>query len=518
MTSTDPAGIPDMTEGGAFVDAETLAVERANMQLAVERAEESLRDLQREDRGWSLIGAGNTDAPAHATLLGNADLVRGFADSHPMFVRAKTVRAAYVFGEGVTITGYVDGVDKATTLVDDVVREFVEDVGNAAAWFGHTAAIEREHDLFSDGNLFAGHWVNPRTGDVKVRVIPFNEITEIRTAPGDYATPHLYLRQWAEGTRQFKAWLPDLDYDPVAKPIRVDGVPVLWPGRTYPGLGNGCAVLRVRVNPVGRSAVWGVGDGWSALTWVRRYSAFLQDTQALYEALTKIARFVSSKGNPAATARAAAQATLGPAGGTMYGDAGSSISTPSFNGVDPSLGRPYAAMVAAGVGLPVTVLTADPGQEGARAVAETLDRPMRLAFQARQRVWADAYRASIMFKLRMCVEAPNHPLKGTVRQVGDRKIVDWPQGQEPVIDVIFPDIQDDNLEAAIEAVSKAAGTNTLHPLTIARLLLTVLEVEDVEGELARITGEDGEWVDPQMSTAMAAGMDAARRARQGDDL
>ena len=104
MTSTDPAGIPDMTEGGVFVDAETLAVERANMQLAVERAEESLRDLQREDRGWALIGAGTTDAPAHATLLGNADLVRGFADSHPMFVRAKTVRAAYVFGEGVTIT------------------------------------------------------------------------------------------------------------------------------------------------------------------------------------------------------------------------------------------------------------------------------------------------------------------------------------------------------------------------------------------------------------------------------
>ena len=143
---------------------------------------------------------------------------------------------------------------------------------------------------------------------------------------------------------------------------------------------------------------------------------------------------------------------------------------------------------------------------------------MRLAFQARQRVWADAYRASIMFKLRMCIEAPNHPLKGTVRQVGDRKVIDWPEGLEPVIDVVFPDIQDDNLETAIEAVSKAAGTGTLHPLTIARLLLTVLEVEDVEGELERITGEDGEWVDPQVSTAMAAGLDAARRARQGDDL
>lgn len=143
---------------------------------------------------------------------------------------------------------------------------------------------------------------------------------------------------------------------------------------------------------------------------------------------------------------------------------------------------------------------------------------MRLAFQARQRVWADAYRASIAFKLRMCVDAPSHPLKGTIRQVGDRKVIDWPEGLEPVIDVVFPDIQDDNLETAIEAVSKAAGTGTLHPLTIARLLLTVLEVEDVEGELARITGEDGEWLDPHLSTAMAAGLDAARRARQGDDL
>ena len=103
-----------------------------------------------------------------------------------------------------TITGYVDGVDKATTLVDDVVREFVEDVGNTGAWFGHTAAIEREHDLFCDGNLFAGHWVNPRTGDVKVRVIPFNEITQVRTAPGDYATPHLSLIHISEPTRRLR--------------------------------------------------------------------------------------------------------------------------------------------------------------------------------------------------------------------------------------------------------------------------------------------------------------------------
>ena len=516
MTSTDPAGVPDMGQAPVFVDAQTLATERANMELALERVQESLRDLQREDRGWAALGAAYEDSPQHSTLVSNADLLRAFALSHPMFVRAKTVRAAYTFGEGVTIGAHIDAEDTPTD-VEDVVAGFVGDAGNAAAWFGNTAAIENDAHLFCDGNVFAGHWVNPRTGDVKVRVIPFNEIVEVRTAPGDYATPHLYLRQWTAGTAQHKAWYPDVDYDPVAKPIRVDGVPVLWPGRTYPGLGNGAAIVRVRVNPVGRTGVWGVGDGWPALAWARRYSAFLQDTAALYESLTKIARVVAGGPDKTATLRAAAAAADGPAGGTMYGDQ-VQVSTPSFAGVDPKLGRPYAAMVAAGVGLPVTVLTADPGQEGARAVAETLDRPMRLAFQARQRVWADAWRASIMFKLRVAVDAPGHPLKGTIRPVGDRKIIDWPAGQEPVIDIVFPDIQDDNMQALVDAAVAADGTGKLHPSTIARLLLQALEVEDVEGELDKVTGPDGEWVNPTLTAEIAAGLDAARRAKQGEDL
>lgn len=517
MTSTDPAGVPDMGQAPVFVDAQTLATERANMELALERVQESLRDLQREDRGWTALGATYEDAPQHSTLVSNADLLRAFAVSHPQFVRAKTVRAAYVFGEGVTIDAHCEN-EAASKVLAETVADFVSDAGNAAAWFGHTAAIENDGHLFSDGNLFAGHWVNPRTGDVRVRLIPFNEIVEVRTAPGDYATPQLYLRQWTTGTTQHKAWYPDVDYDPVAKPIRVDGVPVLWPGRTYPGLGNGAGIVRVRVNPVGRTGVWGVGDGWPALAWARRYSAFLQDTAALYESLTKIARVVAGGPNAAATQRAALQATTGPAGGTMFGDQQLQVSTPSFAGVDPNLGRPYAAMVAAGVGLPVTVLTADPGPDGARAVAETLDRPMRLAFQARQRVWADAWRASILFKLRAAVEAPGHPLKGTVRQVGDRKIIDWPAGQEPTLDIRFPDIQDDNMQALVDAAVAADGTGKLHPSTTARLLLQALEVEDIEGELDKVTGPDGEWVNPTLTADIAAGLDAARRAAQGEDL
>ena len=45
-----------------------------------------------------------------------------------------------------------------------------------------------------------------------------------------------------------------------------------------------------------------------------------------------------------------------------------------------------------------------------------------------------------------------------------------------------------------------------------------LEVEDVEGELDKVTGPDGEWVNPTLTADIAAGLDAARRAKQGEDL
>lgn len=498
---------------------------------ATARAESLLHELEqveeaatrsvtfREDRGWKLIGDLDADAPSHEELVKRGNEVRAFSTMHPLIVRARQTRAAFVFGEGVTITCRND--DDAAPGHDDVadiVDSFVQDRGNAAVFFGHSGARDREHDLFDDGNVFLGHWVNARTGDVKVRPIPFTEITDVHTADGDFATPQFYRRTWAAQGRWFTALYPDLDYDPATKPREIDGVPVLWPGTKHPTHGNGAAIQHVRVNVAGRTGMFGVGDGWPALPWARRHADFLADTSHLYASLAKIAHVVSGQSR-AQTSRTAAQAAAGGAGGTIYGDQSTRVSTPSFTGIDPKLGRPYAAQVAAAVGLPVTILTADPGQEGARAVAETLDRPMRLEFLDRQRIWSDAFTASILFKLRMCAEAPGHPLRARVDQVGDRKVLNWGDGRPgPIIDVVFPDITEDNQQQTVDAIVKAAATGTVPNETTLRLLLQALEVEDVEDVMDRATDDEGAWVDPNQAAADRAGLAAMRAARDGGDL
>lgn len=487
-----------------------------DLELRAERAEEAVRRFG-EDKGWVSLTDTYTDTPNHETLRNQADKVRALSTAHPLMVRAKAGRASYVFGEGVDYQVTREGDDQ----IVETVRGFVDDTGNQQAWFGHTAALAREGDMFDDGNVFAGHWVDRRTGDVKVRPIPFTEVVEIRTAPGDYTTTHYYLRRWTvrndNGTTQtFEAWYPDVDFDPVAKPRVIDNKPVLWPGTTHPTMGNGCAIVHVRANIAGRTGVFGVGDGYPALDWARRHSDFLSDTAHLYTSLAKIAHVFSGSQNRAQMSRSVAQAMAGGPGGALYGDQ-LNVSTPSFSGIDPKLGRPYAAMVAAAVSLPVTILTFDPGQEGARAVAETLDRPMRLAFQARQRLWADAYRASIMFKLRQAAQAPGNPFRCKVEQVGDRKILDFGD-TPPVIDVVFPDIEEDNVTVMVDALTKADATGKMPPAATMAALLKILEIPGADQWVEKYTDDDGEWIDPAQSSLDAAGLAAMKAARDGDDL
>lgn len=493
------------------------------LELNLAQAMEHIADLQRENQGWQLIGAEGTDGANRETLLRNADLVRAFSGMNPLMVRAKAVRQAYVWGGGVEITTRsAEEEDYTGQDVAEVVSMFLDDSGNQAAVFGPQARAHLEGDNFDDGNVFIGHWVNPLTGGTKVRPIPFNEITEIMTAPGDHSTPWYYLRTWTEQlpgevqARTKKAWYPDLDFDPVTKPSTISGYPVLWPGEFIAGYGGGAAVYHVKVNPTGRLRKWGVGDGFAAMPWAKAYKGFLEDTNYLYKALAKIAHVISGTKDKAQLARAAANAANGPAGGNMYGN-DVQVSNPSFNGIDTNQGRPYAAQVAAAVGLPVTVLTADPGQTGARAVAETLDKPTRLLFEARQEVWAEFIRSSVGYKIKRAVMAPRGPLKGWVEQVRDRTEVRFRDDTDPTVQVDFPSIEDDNLTTLVEAIATADATGKLPPLEVLRLLLTAFQVEDAEDILKRFTDDQGNWVDPNRGTQDAAAQAAIAAYRRGGD-
>jgi hypothetical protein len=52
--------------------------------------------------------------------------------------------------------------------------------------------------------------------------------------------------------------------------------------------------------------------------------------------------------------------------------------------IDSGSGKPLAGMVAAALDVPITMLLADPGVTGARATAETLDKPLELTTGSRR--------------------------------------------------------------------------------------------------------------------------------------
>ena len=486
----------------------------ASIEHELEVAKEKLADLQREDRGWESLTHRYAADISREGLGRNADLVRVMSIMNPLLKRGKTIRAGYVFGQGVEVTAreVEDGQD-----VDAVAQAFLTDEGNAAAVFGAQARTATEHDLFDDGNVFIAHFTNPLDGRVQVRPIPFDEVVEIVTAPGDRFTPWYYKRVWSETTptetfgtgltRQRTAYYPDLHFQPLTKPKALGGHEVMWDAPVY----------HLKVNPVGRDRIWGVGDGFAATPRARAYKEFLEDWSLLMKALSRIAWLVKDKTSKAQGLRAAVQSAAGgQAGGFAY-TGNAELEAPSKSGatIDAESGRPIAAMTAAALGVTVTILLADPGQTGARAVAETLDQPMRLEMGHRQDVHAEFYKASAGYAIEQAVIAPRGPLKGRVERDGDRLLVRLDDDQPPTIEVSFPDLEEFDMKTLMESIEIADGQDVLPPLVRLRLVAQALKLRDLADLIDQVTDDDGEFVPPSTTVGDTAGTAAADALRAG---
>lgn len=490
----------------------------ATLEYRLERANESLAELRREDIGWDSLTARTGSFFTREVLTRNADLVRITSVMNPLMKRAKQIRSSYVFGQGVQVTarGTKEGQD-----VQSLVQGFLNDEGNRDAVFGAQARQGIEHDLFDDGNVFVAHFVDPLDGRVMVRPFAFDEIVEVITDPNDKFTPWYYKRVWTEVTptstfgslsRERTAYYPALKYQPLTK-LKTYGAeqgaghPVMWPG-TY----GGAAVYHIKVNPVGRDRIWGVGDGYAALPWSRAYKEFLEDWALLMKALSRIAGVIKDKNSKAQGMRAAANQIQAGPGGQMIATGTGEVEFPSKSGatLDSESGRPLAAMVAAALGVPVTILLADPGVTGARATAETLDLPTRLEMMGRQEVHAEFYRASCGFAVEQAVMAPRGTLKGTVRRDGDRLIAELAGDQDATIEVVYPDLEEMDIKTLMEAIVLADGTGKVPPLEILKLILHALRIRDIDEILESMKDEHGNFKDPA-ATAGQAAVDAFNR-------
>lgn len=490
----------------APVDDGTLAT----VEYRAERLQESMAAMQlaMEDMGWEKLTGQFTQEFTRDGLKRAAELSRMMAIANPLIKRGLSIRAAYVHGQGVGITARADGAEGAQD-VNAVVQEFLDDDTNRAALTGHQAKLRLETAMGTDGNVFVALFTNPLTGKVQARTLPFDEITDKVSLPGDRMVTRYYRRDWIENNLQHTAYYPDIRWRPNTREKWFtdgqDRYEIKWDSPVYHLHDNGLDGWK-----------YGIGDAYAALPWARAYKEFLEDWVLLVKALSRIAFTASKKKTPASQQqRAALNLAQVPAGSTAYMSEGQTLEAVPKTGatIDSESGRPVATMVAAALGMPVTTLMADPGQTGARAVAETLNQPTMLEFKGRQELWTEAFRAILGYVIDQAVIAPRGPLKGTINREQNTLTVQLAGDTDRTLDISWPDINELPVETIMKAVVEADSTGKMPPLVTLRLMLRALGVRDVDEILDEVTDDDGNWTDPEAN----AGDQAVQDFRRGEN-
>lgn len=493
---------------------EQLAQERATVDYLIE----SIADLERDlhEPGWVRAIALAQEEFSPEGLRQMRAACRLYALKNPLIKRGLSLRAAYVWGRGVEITARAQGRLPGEQDVQAVISAMLNDPANQRAVTGSQAreALER-FGLGTDGEVFIAAIARPLTGDVQLRTISPDEITDIITDPGDAETPWFYRKETVQsivdmdtGIRRpvrTVVWYPAIHYRPATRRATIGGDRVDWSTR----------ILHVTAN---RPPRWlrGIPDAYAAIDWARAYNEFLTDWARLMKSLSRFAwrtTIPSAKAGAATRAAIAAAPSRSPATGEPLHAGATAILPPnamleaipkSGATLDADSGRPIAAMVAAALGVPVTMLLGDPGVTGARATAETLDQPTELETGLRRQLWEWAYRQLIEFAILEAVRAPQGKLKGKIiRDPFTGKewaVLDGPNGGETsqVVDFVWPDLDDTDVAATVKAIVEASGTGTIPPEHVLRLLLSALGVTDVDGILEKmIDPETGKFIWPE---------------------
>ncbi len=516
----DPTADIDVTR----LQEELRAEQEMNLLL-----QESVADLELalEDDGWRKLTAAVADEFTPAGRRRIAGMCRAMVLAHPLIKRGVNVRVGYIWGQGVEVQAVLEGTGADDTVeaeVNSLLDDFWAD--NESSLTSSYAQEELERALATDGQVYLAAFTSPLTGRVQIRSTPADEIVDVITNPEDRDEPWFYLREYVvdvlesgyergstrRRTERRRVAYPALGWRPATRPKSINGIPVQWDA----------PMLHV---PVNRLDGWryGVPDVYAAVAWARMYRDFLVDWAGLTKSLSKFAwRAVAPNKRSAATTRAAlaSAASNVPAAGTDQRSAAGQAAVGTHNleaipksgaQIDAESGKPLAGMIAAAIGVPVTILLADPGTTGARAVAETLDKPTVLEMGMRRLLWQTKLEQLLTHVITAAVEAPRGRLRGTTL-IDDwgRKRTALAGGRFPTLDWTWPPLAELSPEVLINAIATADDTEKMPPQTTARLLLQALGVKDVDQILDDMTDDQGRWISPS-TTAADAAVDAFNR-------
>ena len=470
---------------------------------------ESLAELElaRDSIGWMKLGSFDGREFDRQFLRQIYDQALTSYIKNPLTNHGVKVQGNYVFGQGVTIKGESDEVDKLWQL-------FWNHPSNRLGFTSYQALFLKEVDLQLEGNLFLPLFTAPTTGAVQIRSIISNEIQDIVTNPQDSQETWYYHRVWNEEvvpmvarfggpTTQMNEYYPAWNYRPINKPVTLNGKKVNWNAPIYHVKVGGTSHMR-----------FGVTEIYSSLDWARAYKEAMEDYATVRKAHAKWAWQLTVKGGKegVAAAKAKIATTIGestsetnppPVAGSVAVSAENMarLETMKTAGAQapPDEARMLAVMAAAGQNLPYSIFMGDADKSNL-ATAKSLDRPTELGMSMRQMMWTNIFQNLNTYIQWASLRAPNGALKGKL--VADEWGTEWldvgKKDGEPIptgIVVEWPPILEHDVSESVKAIVSAAtldgkpDAGILDRKTLIRKLATTLGIENVETMIDEVLNE-----------------------------
>ena len=419
--------VETLREGAA--DVFGWSEERETLQEANADAQMLARAV--EDMDWVSLMGGATSTyfdPTREDREKQSKRAYNYYFLDPIIRRTVDLIGLYTFSEGVPMPRYRErGEDRRSEdRGNDAIKRFWKDPENQKSLFSNQAQLEKDRELFLQGNVFLllGEAEGPgvgglaelsRMGDarpsLKIADLPEREMKEIITHPDNRKIPLYYKRVYQPLTFDFEQgqWVPGAqttiyyrDWRFVAPEGFGPAPALIAPGRVYHLSCNKTSDMR-----------FGMTELQSVLKWAQGLNTYMTNRMALVQALARIAMRAKTKGGQKAVNQVASQMLrIQELAGTVEGsqrlertaaDSARTRATVEGGALDlqPSVSdsnsgnavndiQTMKGQIAAGTGLPVHHL-GDVGSANL-ATATSMDGPLLKLITARQEMWEQVYR------------------------------------------------------------------------------------------------------------------------------
>lgn len=365
-----------------------LSEERFQHAQEIEGLKESLADvqlmLQREDRGWSLLGAKGAeglDGFDLSELKDVSEKIRPHLVGDSLVARGAALHAGYVWSSGLNIAG----VEKKPRGTTSNLRRFYTNKVNQATIFSTLAQEELQKGRYADGNIFLLCDLAAR----EVRRVPLKEISGIYVNPDFPDEVWAYLRIWNpqdESTDPRKRWY----YTNIFTGDKAESIE--YSGEDIP-VDKTRVIVDRRFNRA-PGMVLGVPDAVPAMPWIAAYTHALNNGRTVQEAMAKILYKVTNKtraGVQNAAVRISSAQGAGNTASMMEGQDLQAISTAGRGYDFTSLSR-LASQAAAALNVPTVELLSDSSAAGGSyGAAQTLSPSTKNAMRLMQTEWIAVY-------------------------------------------------------------------------------------------------------------------------------